>query len=463
MMHENTARNWLQEPVPHQPRHAGFKSLMALILLWALLLGSCAKKTATDTSDEVYDTAYLGAGASITYYIEMADAQAAGKAIIIGTEQPWRKKRGPGMINHPTHMITPLQDPKIDSYWMDRGNFSDAVSETLIQSGYPRIRQRVTKLEQEDRLWKISVGPDGQETIYARNVISGIGTGPYRLPSPCDSNDSPITDPAEVAAIDAKTIAFSVDDVLAGKRVMSIDTFVNWVYDERNKVDPSETTIVLVGGNAGIDAAYFSLLNGYKLEWIVSSGASFLPGMFNFGVAIPYSKQIAGPDVPAAAVTAFKDMLKQLGIPTSGQESAQALEQVMRQLYQGSLSGGASEIAANINTFSHQGAELEETYFLRLNCVACAEDRITAVLQDDVPTKVTGDYLVYALGNDNRILDLFADAFPDLMPLKDRYRRFASDPTTTIGARTIFQMLTVEESANGLQILQWTEIDPMFP
>ncbi|MCZ6835910.1 MAG: VCBS repeat-containing protein [Planctomycetota bacterium] len=35
--------------------------------------------------------------------------------------------------------------------------------------------------------------------------------------------------------------------------------------------------------------------------------------------------------------------------------------------------------------------------------------------------------------------------------------------STTIGASTIFQMLTVEENTSGLQILQWTEVDPMVP
>src|SRR6185295_2734039 len=99
-------------------------------------------------------------------------------AIIIGPDQPWSGQRGPGVVAHPEHMITPMLQfvgiKEIDDKWLDRGKFSTLITQVLNQSRLGRLRSPVTAVKKEGKFYEITIA--GQKNpIFALEVVSGVG------------------------------------------------------------------------------------------------------------------------------------------------------------------------------------------------------------------------------------------------------------------------------------------------
>ncbi|HWC27703.1 MAG TPA: hypothetical protein VG474_14030, partial [Solirubrobacteraceae bacterium] len=159
--------------------------------------------------------AFLGAGASIAYHIAtMSPNIDPQESVIIGPTQPWREDRGPGVLGHADHMVTPmlrfLGDTSPNSRWLDRAAFSDLVDAVLRESLIRRIRKPVTQVERKPEhggLYCITVA--GAEPIYAQKIVSGIGVGGHSRPP----------------GLGKDMFATRADEIGYERRVMDMDLF----------------------------------------------------------------------------------------------------------------------------------------------------------------------------------------------------------------------------------------------
>jgi hypothetical protein len=94
------------------------------------------EKLASPDVQNTYKTAFLGAGASIAYYIESLGRGFDHRtSIIMGTPQPWGGERGAGVLATPEYMVTPkrqlLRATGIDDEWIGTERFSELVEGSL--------------------------------------------------------------------------------------------------------------------------------------------------------------------------------------------------------------------------------------------------------------------------------------------------------------------------------------------
>lgn len=228
--------------------------------------------------DMTVELAILGAGASVAYYLtSMGDQIKRDQTIVIGTVQPWAGLRGPGVINHPEHMISALRDEVglKDEQLMDRKAFSDNL-ETVISK---RVRRRLEKKVKE--VDKISHGStpfykvvlEDDTTYYAKKVVAGLGIGSHM---------------DYVKEAEGKPVAPENK-----KRIMDMDAFQRQAGKIREEAAeaPSSVTVFIAGGNAAIDVVKTCIDLKFTIIWYPGRSApAFLQGTDNEVVEEEYEK-----------------------------------------------------------------------------------------------------------------------------------------------------------------------------
>ncbi|MCG8421417.1 MAG: DUF4157 domain-containing protein [Proteobacteria bacterium] len=402
-------------------------------------------------SEKTYRTAFLGAGASIAYYINSMGSNYDPKEfIIIGPEQPWRNERGPGVVAHPEHMITPMREhvgeDAIDNRWMERGKFSNLIDTALDDSKIERVPDEVTAIARDGDFYVITVKGMG-EPIYARNIVSGMGVGGHRRPPD----------------VDAEAIAGDADGVGAERRIMDMDLFTqvasrltkdgnNVRVGDDESSDKSQITMILAGGNGAIDVAFDALNKGYKVHWIVGSGPKFLPGFFNYAAYLPYLRTLQD-----------TRQLDRVDLDGRGPEQEIArVQNLLPDLYDNQ----EDMFEGVIERFQHRDTKFEGVYFGRLGQVEPGTDNVTAQVtvatgQDDYGD-IQGDILVYGLGQDYKTFELFKDFADDLVPELDVNQRFNNEGAATLGLKSSDGRLKII-GATAFRLAGLKEIGDMGP
>src|SRR4051794_22135275 len=150
-----------------------------------------AYKEKAGEARKIVNTAYIGGGASIAYEVATRSPnENPADAIIIGLVQPWEQARGPGVVNHPKHMIDPMLqaigDPTgINGRWLDRGDFSGLIDQVFTKSLIPRWVRAVKQITREavdgEQLYRIEVD-NTPAPVFARDVVFGAGAGGHKPP-----------------------------------------------------------------------------------------------------------------------------------------------------------------------------------------------------------------------------------------------------------------------------------------
>jgi hypothetical protein len=236
--------------------------------------------------DNTYDLVFVGAGAATAYYLESAGSTLKSqRKLVIGPIQPWAAERGPGVINHPMHMISPRRDTdRFDGALAPRAEFSRVVEEVLEASGAERSGETVKTVKKiESGGTKFYEVVTATKTYYARKVVAGLGIGPHDK----QGQDPLLEDlPHEKRTAERKDFP----------RAMDLDTFQRQIklINELARPKPlAEITVVISGANAGIDAVMTAIRNGYTIVWITGSGRpGLLPGTDNEYVEAEYEQVI---------------------------------------------------------------------------------------------------------------------------------------------------------------------------
>jgi hypothetical protein len=197
-----------------------------------------------------FELAILGAGAAAAYYLTSLGKQLdRDRTILIGLQQPWAAQRGPGVINHPEHMISVLRDEVglKDEQLMDRQAFSDSIEAVISSRVSHRLVQEVTKVDKIEHnstpYYQINYG-DGKETIYAKKVVAGLGIGPHRNLLTQGSRE------------------------IAKERAMDMDTFQHRAATlATGDMKPGDITVFIAGGNAAIDTVNTCIEFGFRIIW----------------------------------------------------------------------------------------------------------------------------------------------------------------------------------------------------
>lgn len=250
-----------------------------------------------------FEVAILGAGAATAYYLtSKGDQINPAKTIVIGTVQPWAGLRGPGVINHPEHMISALRDEVglKDEQLMDRQAFSDSIEIVINKRVRNRLQEKVKAVDKIAAngapFYKIEL--DNGTTYYAKNVVAGLGIGPH---------------------MNRVTKEGSPDD----KRIMDMDTFQR----EADRIsttakNPGDITVFIVGGNAAIDVVQTSITKGFKIIWYPGDNdPAFLQGTDNEIVEEEYDKY-----AKREASKIFKYVKKRAGAVGVGTNKALKIE-----------------------------------------------------------------------------------------------------------------------------------------
>ena len=225
-----------------------------------------------------YDLALLGTGASIAYYITSHRHEIdKPQTIAMGRLQPWAKIRGPGVVNHPMHMITPKRDEVglDDEALAPRDAFSEKIAEVLDENVRITLDcdiKKITHVKQGGAwFYKIDVELfEGEPRVYyARDVVFGLGIGEHKLP--------PVRKGVQDATLDT-----------LGGRAMNMDEFQRRAEEIRAK-EKDPVTVVISGPNAGIDAVKTAIEHKFEIYWVTGSGRpGFLKGTDNEGVEEQY-------------------------------------------------------------------------------------------------------------------------------------------------------------------------------
>lgn len=374
----------------------------------------------------VFKVAFLGAGASVAYALQTLGPNANPQdAVVIGPEQPWRHDRGPGVVAHPEHMVTPLRQragqTAVDDVFVDRGRFSDRVNQALNERQVRRIREPVTDFERTPyfhnyyRIWV----RNHAKPFYARRVVVGLGVGGH--------------DPRGV--VPEHQIARAPDQV-GPRRVMDMDLWAHVagtlarrangsLFTDEAAHNPGAITVILSGGNGGIDVAFDALNRGYKVYWIVgNTGPKFLPGFFNYAAYLAYLRSLRD------------NQLKRAGVAHRQAEIARA-ERLIPGLYASQVGRNANAMFHGVvDRFLHGATRFEGVYFGRTSAATVTATHVQLAAMDGSGGPIVGDVLVYAQGQDNKTFKLLDGFFKDLVPKTDIDRRFSDQGTTTLGLQS---------------------------
>lgn len=242
--------------------------------------GEYAKKS--PNPDLTFDLALLGAGAATAYYLTSAgNSIDKMNTIVIGPTQPWGRDRGPGVINHPLHMITAIREEVGlgNEELSPREDFSKIVEQVIdkyVIHRRPYKVENVTKVDGEsgEKFYEIKV--DNGVKFYARKVVAGLGIGPHSVPINSETKQP--------------------QTALQGRRAINMDEFQQRAESISKTVknpEEEDITVVVGGGNAGIDAVMTAIRYGFKIIWVTGSERpKLLPGTDNEIVEEEYEKVI---------------------------------------------------------------------------------------------------------------------------------------------------------------------------
>jgi Domain of unknown function (DUF4157) len=221
-----------------------------------------------------FETAFLGAGAATAYYlVTMGRSIDPYRTLVMGPTQPWAEERGPGVINHPMHMITALREAVGlgDEALAPREDFSAMVEKVINQHVIHRRPDKVanvTKISHQGEMFYQITSESGVK-YYARNVVAGLGIGPHITPK----GQQELSDKGQARAMNMDDFQRSAG-AISGSAVGKI-------------------TVVISGGNAAIDAVMTSIKCGFNIVWVTGSGRpALLPGTDNEIVEAEYDKAI---------------------------------------------------------------------------------------------------------------------------------------------------------------------------
>jgi hypothetical protein len=394
-----------------------------------------SKPQASGGSSKAFETVFLGAGASIAYYLAAGRGQYSPSAsIIIGLDDPWGGKRGPGVVAHPESMITPMLEflgQKTDSVWTERGKFAQLVATVIQRSGLPLIREKVLGVEEmSDGTYLVSTTG---EPVRARNVVGGMGSGEHRPPREVDAS-AIAAKPGDVAENPKQNSAIA-------KRVMNMDVFTrvaDRIYGASGSGGSAGSTaklmlapegktvpgrearagihVVLSGGNGGIDVAFTALQKGFRVTWLVGAGGPrFLEGFFNYAAkyAMERSAQFSATNRRAASV--------------DGKQRVAEIRQHLEQLY----AGQDHVLLKDVVDYFAEAARFEAVHFADAGAVSLKGTQVDigVVLGDRTVDTVSGDLYVYAHGQDGSALQIFESLRSKMTPVIDQNFRFLS-PTS---------------------------------
>ena len=225
-------------------------------------------KLTTPGPSRTYELALLGTGASVAYWITTHKHEIdRSETVVIGKKQPWAGERGPGVINHPEHMVTALRDEVGlgDEKLFDRARFSEIVRQ-VIEENVDHERdatiETITKIKTDGGyFYEIAIDLSGEKLkYYARRVVAGLGIGGHAPPRPREGEQG-------------------AQQPLDG-RAMDMDEFQRRAEDIA-KASPG-ATVVITGPNAGIDVVKTAIELGFEINWVTGSGRpGFLPGTDN--------------------------------------------------------------------------------------------------------------------------------------------------------------------------------------
>lgn len=385
-----------------------------------------AEKVSSPDVKNTYKTAFLGAGASIAYYIESLGKRFDhSESIIVGMPDPWRDKRGPGVVAHSEHMITPrrqfLEATEIDDVWMDRGKFSQSVEDTFRVSGIEReqrVQGQVKNVKKVDALYHISyldTNDQQEHIIYAKEVIVGMGAGEHAL-----------------GPLKEEQVAKS-DEEARTKRIMNMDVFTRVADTLVEKDKRTDTTVIVAGGAGGIGAVYDALKMGFRVKWIAGSRkphevVSAKPHAAVDLVQLKYQSSIE------------KDINKKASLDQKIKKLEEGPD--LQVVYQGQDKDIFAEDFENFKKI-----RIDEIKSLRLKCAEKTEDGVVVTATNgkkgtnELEEELKGDYLVYALGQDGNTAKLLDDTIrKDLEPDIDRNFRFCRENNeaepTVLGLKT---------------------------
>jgi hypothetical protein len=334
-------------------------------------------------------------------------------------------------------MITPmlqfLGETKIHDQWLDRGEFSELVESVLKKAQIEHIPHTVTALDREPAgkggFYKITV-KDGYVfyNVYAREVVAGIGLGQHKPPAGPDG-ETPLA---------SDKIAKANTDIAAGRRVMDMDVFTR-VAGQLEKIgtmvrvgnrrdDHSDITLVLSGGNAGIDVAFDALRRGYKVKWIVGTRPPmFVPGFPNYGAYLAYLRSLT---------TREQRDVAGVGSSTTRTAIEREARKELRALYKNQDEAIFEDASKKFRT----KAKFDRIYFGRAAAVNVTDTEVKVTVSEEIQGQKTehevkGDVMVFAQGQGTENFKLFEKLTADLVPEKDVNQRFG-DEHTTIGLRS---------------------------
>ena len=414
-----------------------------------------------------FKVVFVGEGASVAYAISaMGSGFDPSTAAVIGPRsQPWSAQRGPGVVAHPSHQITPKRRyagrTEVTDRWQDRGSFSNDISSVI--RGVRHIDGAVTAIERRYGTYKITVGGQ-QRPIFADKLVVGAGAGAHKVPEG--------TNPAAVATRGG--------DVGIDRRIMSMDVFTQVAGDLwkdntgrlRNSLlgrdkKKHNITVVLSGANGGIDVAYDALRRGYSVEFIVSSGASFLTGFPNYAAYLPY---IRGALKSLNAARGILEARARL-VRTQNQraDNAKKLAEVHKKIGEVEKAAAKAGFAPQNSNYSavyklYRNQEpavsrgftrahfsrFEGVYFGRAGAPQQTDQGVSVNVADPFTgeREVVGDIFVYAIGQEadvarNPIFAILETLKAQLVPLMDIDKRFSDEGEAVLGLGTADRSLQV--------------------
>lgn len=227
-----------------------------------------------------FKLAILGAGAGAAYYLTSNQGKIDPKrSVLIGEKQPWAGKRGPGVINHPMHMIDAKRSEVgyAKEELAPREQFSEMVEKVINKYMVHRFTEKIKEVKKVagdsgEMFYQITL--EKGAVCYAQEVVSSLGIGPHNLPR---EGQDPLK-----------------SDQDSEGHAMNMDEFQNRAKKIKDTVkDPQDITVVIGGGNAGIDSVMTSIDKGFRIIWVTGSERpALLPGTDNEEVEAAYDKVI---------------------------------------------------------------------------------------------------------------------------------------------------------------------------
>jgi hypothetical protein len=247
------------------------------------LLAAEAESPETERQDNHYDTVILGVGAAAGYYImgNLATMTPENTAVI-GTVQPWDKNDPMARaiaLNHENQAWTLKPDTNEEEdagektgYWDD--GRSAALTEEIQQvlGAVTWINGWVKSVEKTTDGTTITYIDNNNEKqqVHCGLIVSALGGGAESLKK--EEKD---------ARRKWKEKAHNDD----WQPVFTLNEFQRWLRQKENEGQGlNGSRVVVVGANAGVDAAYTCTNAGGKLYWYVGSGMALAAAMKNTNI-----------------------------------------------------------------------------------------------------------------------------------------------------------------------------------